>query len=38
VKALARAWNGTHLIISPQGHFGYVAARDMFAAVREIIA
>ncbi len=38
VEALARVWNGTRLIISPQGHFGYVAARDMFAAVREIIA
>lgn len=38
VRALAEAWNGAQIITSPQGHFGYVAARDMFAAVREIIA
>jgi allantoicase len=38
VRALADAWNGARVITSPQGHFGYVAARDMFAAVREIIA
>lgn len=38
VEALAEAWGGTRVIVSPQGHFGYVAARDMFAAVREIIA
>jgi len=38
VQALAEAWNGVRLISSPQGHFGYVAAREMFAAVREIIA
>jgi hypothetical protein len=38
VEALSRAWNGARLLTSPQGHFGYVAARDMFAAVREIIA
>lgn len=38
VRALADAWNGARVIESRQGHFGYVAARDMFAAVREIIA
>jgi dienelactone hydrolase len=38
VEALSRAWNGARLLTSPQGHFGYVAARDMFAAVSEIIA
>lgn len=38
VEALAHAWNGPRLITSAQGHFGYAAARDMFAAVREIIA
>lgn len=38
VEALAQSWNGARLITSPQGHFGYVAARDMFAAVSEIIA
>jgi len=38
VRALADAWNGAQIITSPQGHFGYVAARDMFAAVSEIIA
>jgi pimeloyl-ACP methyl ester carboxylesterase len=38
VEALAEAWNGARLVTSPQGHFGYVAARDMFATVREIIA
>jgi hypothetical protein len=38
VRALADAWNGARVITSPQGHFGYVAARDMFATVSEIIA
>lgn len=38
VEALADAWDGARVIASPQGHFGYVAARDMFAAVREMIA
>lgn len=38
VEALAEAWNGARIIISPQGHFGYVAARDMMNAVRQIIA
>lgn len=38
VRALADAWNGARVITSPQGHFGYVAARDIFTAVREIIA
>jgi hypothetical protein len=38
VHALAAAWDGARVIISPQGHFGYVAERDMFAAVREMIA
>ena len=38
VEALSQAWAGTRLLTSPQGHFGYVAARDMFKAVREIIA
>lgn len=37
VQALADAWGGARVITSPQGHFGYVAARDMFAAVREMI-
>ena len=37
VEALAEAWDGARVITSLQGHFGYVAARDMFAAVREII-
>lgn len=38
VEALAEVWNGARLITSPQGHFGYVAAREMMNAVREIIA
>ena len=38
VEALADAWGGARVIASPQGHFGYAAARDMFAAVREVIA
>jgi hypothetical protein len=38
VEALATAWGGARIITSPQGHFGYVAERDMFAAVREMIA
>jgi len=38
VEALSRAWGGTKILTSAQGHFGYVAARDMFRAVREIIA
>ena len=38
VQALSDAWGGVRIITSPQGHFGYVAARDMFAAVRELIA
>lgn len=38
VEALAEAWDGASVITSRQGHFGYVAARDMFAAVRKIIA
>ena len=38
VEALSHAWGGTQILTSPQGHFGYVAARDMFQAVREIIA
>lgn len=37
VEALADAWNGARVITSPQGHFGYVAARDIFASVREMI-
>lgn len=37
VQALADAWGGARVITSPQGHFGYVAARDMFGAVREMI-
>ena len=38
IEALAQAWNGARVITSPQGHFGYVAARDMFAAIRQMIA
>jgi hypothetical protein len=38
VEALGKAWGGSRIIISQQGHFGYVAAREMFTAVREIIA
>ena len=37
VQALADSWGGARVITSPQGHFGYVAARDMFVAVREMI-
>ncbi|MEY3479326.1 MAG: hypothetical protein RIQ71_101 [Verrucomicrobiota bacterium] len=37
VEALAAAWNGAKVITSAQGHFGYIAARDMFTAVRTII-
>lgn len=37
VEALAEAWGGAKVITSPQGHFGYVAARDMYGAVRQII-
>ena len=38
VEALANAWQTTRLLTSPQGHFGYIAGRQMFAAVSEIIA
>lgn len=38
VEALAAAWGGPRVIASPQGHFGYVAARDIFAAVQELIS
>ncbi len=38
IEALAAAWDGARVIASPQGHFGYVAARDMFTAVTELIA
>jgi len=38
VEALATAWGGARVIASPQGHFGYVGTRDLFAAVREMIA
>lgn len=38
VEALAATWDGARVISSPQGHFGYVAARDIFAGVREMIA
>ena len=37
VEALAAAWDGARVITSPQGHFGYIAARDMFVSVREMI-
>lgn len=37
VEALAEAWGGCRVIVSPQGHFGYVAAREMFDAVRKMI-
>lgn len=37
VKALADAWGGARVIVSPQGHFGYVAAREMFSAVQTLI-
>ena len=37
VRALAEAWNGAQIITSPQGHFGYIAARDMFAAVQKFL-
>lgn len=38
VEALADRWQTSRLILSPQGHFGYVAARDMFEEVRRTIA
>ena len=38
VQALADAWGGARVIRSPQGHFGYVAARDIFAAVHGMIS
>lgn len=38
IESLAAAWGGPRVIASPQGHFGYVAARDIFAAVQELIA
>ena len=37
VEALSAAWNGARLLTSPQGHFGYIAARDMFTAVQNIL-
>ena len=37
VAALAEAWNGARLLTSPQGHFGYAAARGMFAAVQDLL-
>ncbi len=37
IVALSGAWGGARLITSPQGHFGYVAAREMFAALEETI-
>lgn len=38
VKALANHWQTSRLVLSPQGHFGYVAARDMFEEVRSTIS
>lgn len=38
VEALAKAWGGCRVITSPQGHFGYVAAREMFEAVEKMIS
>jgi len=37
IEALASAWNGARVITSAQGHFGYVAARDMFTHVQKMI-
>jgi pimeloyl-ACP methyl ester carboxylesterase len=37
VRSLANAWNGAQIITSPQGHFGYIAARDMFTAVQKFL-
>lgn len=37
VRALAAAWGGARVITSPQGHFGYVAQRDIFAEVQKMI-
>jgi pimeloyl-ACP methyl ester carboxylesterase len=38
VLALARAWGSPRVLTSPQGHFGYVAARDLFTAVEKLIS
>lgn len=37
VNALASAWGGARVMMSPQGHFGYIAAREMFAAVKTLL-
>jgi len=37
VEALARIWQTNRILISPQGHFGYIAAREMFAAVQTLL-
>ncbi len=37
IEALAARWQTPHLLTAPQGHFGYVAAREMFAALQKII-
>lgn len=37
VEALSHAWNGARLLTSPQGHFGYVAAREMFRTLQSML-
>ena len=37
IQALANAWQTTRLLDSPQGHFGYIAAREMFTALRPLL-
>jgi dienelactone hydrolase len=37
VEALAAAWQTPHLLTTPQGHFGYIAARQMFTAVQNLL-
>jgi len=37
VEALATAWQTNRLLLTPQGHFGYIAARDMFRALEDML-
>jgi len=37
VEALAAAWQTNRLLLSPQGHFGYIAARQMFTSLSRLL-
>jgi len=38
VEALANHWQTSNLVTSPQGHFGYVAARQMFEKLQSLLS